>query len=117
MNRDKLYLSHILVLECIGRIEIYSMDGREEFMKNTMVQDAILRNLQILAESTTHLSDSLLLHQPQIEWKRIRGFRNIIVHDYLGIDLERVWPIIVHELPVLKDVVKDMLEGMEKGSE
>ncbi len=53
----------------------------------------MLRNLQTLAESTQRLSDSVKMRYPQIEWRRIAAFRNILVHDYLGIDIERVWEI------------------------
>lgn len=69
---------------------------------NTMVQDAIVRNLQTLAESTQRLSDKTKQRKPEVDWRAIAGFRNVIVHDYLGVDLERVWHIIECDLPGLK---------------
>jgi uncharacterized protein with HEPN domain len=85
LSRDKLYVEHILA--CITRIAEYSSDGRDVFLTNTLLQDGILRNLQILAESAGRISESTRELAPQIPWHQVRGFRNVVVHDYLGIDM------------------------------
>jgi len=109
MKDDKLYLIHIS--ECIERIESYvSGSDREAFMASSLVQDAVIRNLQIMAESTQHLSDQLKESQPVIDWYKIAGFRNVMVHDYLGVDTARIWNIIEKEIPVLKRSVHKMLD-------
>lgn len=59
-----------------------------------MLQDAVLRHLQTMTESTQRLSEALEDRHPEVEWRRIIAFRNVLVHDYLGIDLERIWEII-----------------------
>lgn len=107
MKDDKLDLIHIA--ECIERIESYvkQMDA-QAFANSTLVQDAVLRNLQTMAESAQRLSDAAKESQPQIDWYKIAGFRNILVHDYLGIDTETVWNIIKKELPVLREAVRMM---------
>ncbi len=108
MKADRLYLIHIA--ECVERIESYTRDmDREAFLTSTLVQDAVLRNLQTLAESTQRLSDRLKEDHPEIEWYRIAGFRNVLVHDYLGVDAEKVWNIVQNELPALKRAVQEML--------
>jgi len=108
MKDDRLYLIHIA--ECIERIESYvSGVDREGFMASTLVQDAVIRNLQTMAESTQRLSDRLKQAQSKIDWYKIAGFRNILVHDYLGVDTERVWNIIENELPALKKAVHAMM--------
>jgi uncharacterized protein with HEPN domain len=108
MKDDRLYLIHIA--ECIERIASYTKDiDREAFLTSTLVQDAVLRNLQTLAESTQRLSDRLKEDHPEIEWYRIAGFRNVLVHDYLGVDAEKVWNIVQNELPTLKRAVQEML--------
>ena len=66
-----------------------------------------MRNLQVLAESTQRLSDEFKTRHAEIEWHKISGLRNILVHDYLGIDIEAVWIIISEELSKLKRAVKD----------
>lgn len=101
MKDDKLYLLHIL--ECLDRIDRYVSEGKGQFMADTKTQDAILRNLQVMAESTQHLSAELKAVHPEVDWRGIAGFRNILVHDYLGISLTRVWEIIEGPLHELKD--------------
>jgi len=109
MKDDKLYLIHIG--ECIGRIEQY-LPGRSKhtFLSSTLLQDAILRNLQTMAESTQRLSGYLKAKHPEINWHKISGFRNLLVHDYLGVDAERVWKIIEIDLPALKQTITAMLK-------
>jgi uncharacterized protein with HEPN domain len=109
MKDDKLYLIHIG--ECIERIESYVQGiDKEAFIGSSLVQDAIIRNLQVMAESTQRLSDNLKEGQPDINWYKIAGFRNVLVHDYLGVDIQRVWNIIENEIPALKKAVRRMLD-------
>ena len=109
MKDDKLYLIH--VSECIERVEKYiSAGGKDAFMASDLIQDAVLRNLQTMAESTQRLSDDLKAEHPEVNWYQIAGFRNILVHDYLSVDLDRVWLIVERELPSLKRAVTAMLQ-------
>lgn len=101
MKDDGLYRIHIQ--ECIARIESYTKGiDFEEFSKTPMIQDAVLRNLQIMAESTQRLSEEFKNTHPDVDWRKISGLRNILVHDYLGTDLETVWNILARDLPGLK---------------
>ena len=72
-----------------------------------MIQDAVLRNLQVLAESTQRLSEEFKYRHSEIEWHKIAGLRNILVHDYLGIDTETVWVIINKELSTLERLLQE----------
>jgi uncharacterized protein with HEPN domain len=108
MKDDRLYLIHIQ--ECINRIESYIAEcGRDNFFTSTLIQDAVIRNLQIMAESTQRLSDELKESHPEIEWSKVSGFRNVLAHDYLGIDLSRIWLILEDELPILKQTISAMI--------
>ena len=108
MKDDRLYLIHIS--ESIDKIESYTAGlDFEEFEKQNLVQDAVLRNLQVFAESTQRLSDDFKMRHPEIEWYKIAGLRNILVHDYLGIDLETVWAAVKNKLPDLKEVIRASL--------
>ncbi|HKQ05660.1 MAG TPA: DUF86 domain-containing protein [Blastocatellia bacterium] len=107
MREDRVYLQHIA--ECIRRIEEHTGKGREEFLQSHTLQDAVLRNLQTLSEATQRLSDDTKAKYPQIEWSRIAAFRNVLVHNYLGIDLEIVWGITQREVPELKTAISAML--------
>jgi len=109
MRDDTVYLRHIQ--ESIRRIEENVAQGRDRFLASHTLQDAVLRNLQTMAESTQRLSDDLKAAQPKIEWNRIAAFRHVLVHDYLGIDVERVWDITQRDVPELKRAILGMLEG------
>jgi uncharacterized protein with HEPN domain len=100
MKDDKLYLIHMQ--ECIQRIEKYTAGGKMEFLQQELIQDAVIRNLQVLAESSQHISDERKLSHPEVDWLALSGFRNVLVHDYLGVDVDRVWNIIINDLPPLK---------------
>ena len=108
MKDDRLYLIHIS--ESIAKIDSYTTGlDFTSFKEKNIVQDAVLRNLQVLAESTQRLSDEFKLRHPDIEWYKIAGLRNILVHDYLGIDLETVWVTVSSKLQELKTVVRTAL--------
>ena len=108
MKDDRLYLLHIG--EAIGRIEEYVHGGREAFLASTLVQDAVLRNLQTLTESSQRLSDELKAQHPEVDWRGMAGLRNVLVHDYLGVDIERVWQVIERDIPELKKQIAALLQ-------
>ena len=107
MKDDAFYPRHIL--ECIGRVEEDTAAGIEAFRSSRTTQDAVLRNLQVLSESCQRLSAPLKARWPQVEWSQIAAFRNVLVHDYLGVDLEQVWKIAQFDIPKLKSNVELML--------
>ncbi|MDD2658899.1 MAG: DUF86 domain-containing protein [Methylococcales bacterium] len=107
MRDDRIYLEHII--DCIDRISEYTENDQFVFMNSQMVQDAVIRNLQTLAESTQKLSDELKVRHPEINWKALSGFRNILVHNYLGLDLSQIWIVIENRLPPLRDSLEKLL--------
>ncbi len=100
-----LYIAHIL--ESIDYIEQFSNGyNRENIFQDRMRYDAILRNLQTMAESATKLPDSIKELYKNVPWRDIAGFRNILVHDYLeGLDHNVLWQVISNELTVLKEAM------------
>ena len=112
MRDDRLYLIHIE--ECLARIHQYLEGGHESFITSTLIQDAVLRNLQVLARSSQSLSESTKALHPDVDWRGITAFRNILVHDYLGISLVRVWEIVEHELPQLTIHIRSILRSFEE---
>ncbi len=107
MKDDRLYLIHIS--ECIGYIREFTQGGRDQFLTDRKTRDAVLRNLQTLAESTTRLSPAAKAAHPEVDWRGIAGFRNVLVHDYLGINFARVWRIIERDVPVLSRAIDALL--------
>ena len=107
MKDDRTYLLH--VQECLSKIQEDVCDGRAAFESSHMIQDAVIRNLQVLAESSKRISDGLKALHPSINWTGISGFRNLLVHDYFSVDLAVVWQIIAEDLPELRKAVVEML--------
>jgi uncharacterized protein with HEPN domain len=103
---DRIYIDHIL--ECMEWIARYTAEGRDAFFSDRKTQSATLRELQTLAESTQRLSDELKKAHPEIPWESISGFRNVLVHDYLGIKPERIWEIIERDLPAFRAALEAM---------
>ena len=107
MRDDRLYLIHIR--EAIERIEEYTRAGEIGFREDHKTQDAVLRNLHTLSESTQRLSQVIKDQNPNVDWRSIAAFRNIIVHDYLGVDIDQIWDIVQDDLPGLKHAVVMLL--------
>lgn len=103
---DSLYVEHML--DCIDRVEEYTAEGKEHFYHSRQAQDAVVRNLQVMAESSQRLSEELKAEHDAIPWRDISGFRNVLVHDYLGLDLEVIWSVVEQDLPVIRAVLEKM---------
>ena len=100
MKDDQLYLAHIK--DAINCVEEFTKEGKDHFVEDRKTRDAVLRNLQTLSESLSKLSQPFKDQLPQVPWNDINGFRNVIVHDYLGLDVDETWEIIEQDLPRLK---------------
>ena len=103
---DRVLLAHIR--DCLDRILEYTNAERSRFDSSRLVQDAVIRNLQTLAEASQRLSNEIKDTEPQIPWRELAGFRNVIVHGYLGVDLGAVWLVVEQDLPALTEAVNRM---------
>jgi uncharacterized protein with HEPN domain len=103
---DRVLLAHMR--DCLDRILEYTNAERFRFDASRLVQDAVIRNLQTLAESSQRLSSEIRSTEPQIPWRELAGFRNVIVHGYLGVDLGAVWLVVEQDLPALAEAVNRM---------
>ncbi len=100
MKDELVYVEHVLA--CIGRIETYTGGNKSVFFGSTLVQDAVVRNLEVMAESTQPLSDEIKNKHPDVDWRGLAGFRNLLAHGYLGVDTQRIWELIETRLTALK---------------
>jgi len=82
-------------------------------MASHLIQDGVIRNLQTLAESSQRLSEGLKVSQPAVDWKGLAGFRNVLVHDYLGVDLELVHRAVERDVPKLRAACEALLQSLE----
>jgi len=103
---DKIYLAHML--ECVDRITEYVANDETGFRASRLIQDAVVRNLQTLAESSQRLTDEIKSTEPGTPWRAISGFRNILVHGYLAIDVDAIWQVVSIELPPLRAALQRM---------
>ena len=114
MNRDKRYLSDIY--QCILRIEEYTKLGESAFVSSSLIQDATIRNFEIIGEATKRLSDELRSEYSNIPWKQMAGFRDVLIHDYLRVDSLEVWDVVANNLPDLKCKIEQILENITPNS-
>jgi uncharacterized protein with HEPN domain len=98
---DRLYIVHML--ECVERIEWYTQGGRDGFLTDPKTQDAVIRNFEIIGEAAKRVSETTRARAPEIPWSRIAGFRDVLIHQYEGVDLEGVWERVERDMPALKD--------------
>lgn len=111
-KRDsKLLLEDILV--ATDKIKLYTSGlAFEQFINDSKTVDAVIRNFEIIGEAANRLSDDFKITYSNVNWFRIRGFRNRIVHDYMGIDYQIVWNIIENDLDRLVLDIKDIIERL-----
>ena len=83
--------------------------GREEFLTTPHWQDAVIRQLEIIGEASKRVSLDLRAAHPEVAWRRICGLRDVLIHDYMAVDLEAVWNIAQASIPKLKDCVAGIL--------
>lgn len=107
MKSDLLYPSNIQ--GCIQRIKSYTVEGKEAFLETPMTQDAVIRNFEIIGKATKRLSPELKSVYSDVDWKQIAGLRDILIHGYLKVNLNRVWGIIEQNPPQLKQTIEEIL--------
>jgi uncharacterized protein with HEPN domain len=107
---DRVLLAHMR--DCLDRIVEYTNAERSRFEASRLVQDAVIRNLQTLTETSQRLSDEIKGSEPQVPWRELAGFRNVIVHGYLGVDLGAVWLVVEQDLPALSEAVNRMATSL-----
>ena len=107
MKDDSVYLRHIV--DAIKDIEAYTKGGREVFLATKMVQDAVIRKLEIIGEAVKNLSPSFRSKHPDIPWKQIAGLRDVLIHHYFGVDVNTVWLVVESRLPGLLQRLETLL--------
>ena len=115
MKPDAVYLSHMR--DAIAKIERYLAGvDYETFAANDMMIDAVVRELEIIGAAARNLSVSFLEEHPDIPWSRIKRMRNILIHEYFGVNLKVVWDTTHSNLPQLKAFIRNIV-GQEHQNE
>ena len=104
---DLAYIEHIL--DCIRKIKEFTSGlSLKDFSVNELVQDAVIRNIEIIGEASKKISSDTKQIYYEIPWKEIAGMRDKLIHDYLGVDVEVVWRTITEDIPTLENQIKEM---------
>jgi hypothetical protein len=111
---DRLYLQH--VLDAIDRVEVFTKEGKDEFLADLKTQDAVVRNLEVIGEAVKNLSPDTTATKPEIPWREIAGMRDKVIHHYFGVDLAVVWDSVENDLPKLKRAATEILKSLPTSS-
>ena len=107
---DSVYLLHIR--DAIDKIQGYTKGVSEHsFQTNTLVQDAVIRQIEIIGEATKRISEATRTGASDIPWQDIAGMRDKLIHDYFGVDIEKVWLTVQVDIPVLKTKISKLVVG------
>lgn len=110
MPRDyKVYLQD--VVEAAGKVRSYTAGiSFKAFSEDTKTVDAVVRNLEVIGEAIKQVPDDVRSKHADVEWKKIAGLRDILVHQYFGIDVEIIWDIVQNKLPALEAQIRKVIE-------
>jgi len=112
-HNETFYLQSIL--DSILRIEQYlSGVSERDFLENVLVQDGVIRQLEIIGEAVKRLSVDLRSRYPQVPWQDIAGTRDKLIHDYFGVDIDKVWLMAYEDLPILKNEIIKILDELTR---
>jgi uncharacterized protein with HEPN domain len=104
------------IIESIEKIEQYTKGiGFDDFAMNSMIIDAVVRNIEIIGEASKNVPSQVQEKYPHIPWRKLAGIRNRIVHEYFGVDISIIWYIVTNELSQLKQWIRDALKNNESG--
>ncbi len=107
---DDIYAQHIL--DAISRIELYTAGiERSAFLSTPMMQDAVIRQLEIIGEATKMLSLNFREQRPNIPWRSIAGMRDKLIHQYFGVDIDMVWQTAIDDIPIIRVAIQNTPEG------
>ena len=91
--------------ECTHILQEYAQSGKDKFLQDQMLQDAIVRRMEVLTDAASHLSTQLQERHPEVPWRAITGFRNVLAHGYHGVVNDLVWQYLQTDVPLLRDVL------------
>jgi uncharacterized protein with HEPN domain len=113
VKEDRLYLHHMV--ERCHRITRFVAAGRDAFMASEQLQDAVIRNVEVIGEAAKRVSADARHRLASLDWKAICGMRDVLIHDYIGVDLDEVWNVASSRIPELQAALDQYLSGESPG--
>ncbi|MBI4569025.1 MAG: DUF86 domain-containing protein [Planctomycetes bacterium] len=107
----RVYVAHIV--ERLARIEQFAERGREAFSADVMFQDAVIRNLEVIGEAAKRIPEDYCSAHPRVPWGRLARFRDLLIHQYHRVNLDKVWSVIERDLPDLMTALTELLGSLE----
>ncbi|PWR73673.1 HepT-like ribonuclease domain-containing protein [Methanospirillum lacunae] len=104
MKNQDIFL--IDILDSLEKIEFYAEKGKDSFFQSSLIQDGIIRNLEIIGEATNRLDPSFHSLYPEIDWRGLISLRNILIHQYHRVDLNLIWSFVLKDIPELKEKIQ-----------
>ena len=109
MSREHRLFLEDMLQACEKVIRYAQGLTQEQFVANEQAFDAVMRNLEIIGEACKHVPPEVRTQHPSVDWRRIAGLRDVVIHEYFGVDIEIVWDVVTREVPALLEQLKRML--------
>ena len=106
MKDPRIFIIHIR--DCINRIETYTEEGKAAFLEDLRTQDAVIRNLETMADVTQRLPEVWKSECSDIDWRKVADFRNFLSHQYLDLNLNIIWEVVKTDVPALKNCIESI---------
>ncbi len=112
MKDARLYLVHII--ESLDKIEQFTKEGKDAFLSNVLIQDAVYRNFEIIGEAAKRLPSDVKQNIPSVPWRQVAGFRDVLIHQYDGVDPLQVWRVIENDFLGIRKYIQNYLDSLNK---
>ena len=112
MRDPRVYL--VQLLERLERITRYTAGGRGAFMSNPIIQDAVIRNFEVIGEAAKRVPDDYRARHPEIPWRSLTAFRDVLIHQYGGVDIAQVWQVVEDQVSGLAAAIQAMLPPLDE---
>lgn len=102
------------IIESLLRIEEYILSiNKDDFISNVQIQDAVVRRLEIIGEAVKNIPQEIKVKYPHIPWKKIAGMRDLLIHEYFGVNLDRIWKVAKEDIPNLKKEISEIKKELK----